>query len=86
MIASSPLVMECRVDDVYETEGFESFICKIDHTYAEENILNEKGKIDYSELPLFSSRFPSASFFSTVSYMYCKPTSAPARRRFCVLT
>ena len=39
MIASSPLVMGCRVDDVYEKEGFESFICKIDHTYAEENIV-----------------------------------------------
>ena len=24
--------------------------------------------------PLFSSRFPSVSFFITVSYMYCKPT------------
>lgn len=30
VIDEAPVVMDCRVDDVYETEGFESFICKID--------------------------------------------------------
>ena len=65
MIASSPLVMECRVDDVYETEGFESFICKIDHTYAEEDILNEKGKIDYSELKPVLFEMPTYEYLAT---------------------
>ena len=34
-------------DEINETEGFESFICKIDGVYAEESVLNEAGKIDY---------------------------------------
>lgn len=42
--------MDCTVDDIYETGGFESFICKIDSVYAEENVLNEAGKIDYHTL------------------------------------
>ena len=42
--------MDCTVDDIYETEGFESFICKIDGVYAEESVLNEMGKIDYHTL------------------------------------
>ena len=29
IIKESPLVMECIVDDIYNTEGFDSFICRI---------------------------------------------------------
>lgn len=43
VIDESPLVMECEVVDNYETEDFDNFICKIANTYAEENILNDKG-------------------------------------------
>ena len=50
VIDEAPVVMDCVVDDIYETEGFESFICKIDGVYAEENVLNEAGKIDYHTL------------------------------------
>ena len=46
IIKSAPLTMECTVDDVYNTPNFESFICKIDGVYAEENVLNAAGKID----------------------------------------
>ena len=28
LIAEAPVVMECRVDDVYETKGFESFAAR----------------------------------------------------------
>ena len=44
VIDEAPVVMDCTVDDIYETEGFESFICKIDSVYAEESVLNEAGK------------------------------------------
>ncbi|MHB9291135.1 hypothetical protein Holit_00207 [Hollandina sp. SP2] len=44
------LVMECRVDDVYETEHFESFILKITNTYVDETVLDEGGHIDYHKL------------------------------------
>lgn len=47
MVKEAPVSMECIVEDIYETEGFESFICKIEKTFAEESILNESGKIDY---------------------------------------
>lgn len=47
MIEKAPIVMECSVDDTYVTEDFESFICKIDRTFAEKHVLNEQGKINY---------------------------------------
>ena len=65
MIAASPLVMECRVVDIYETEGFESFICKIEHTYAEESILNENGKIDYRKLKPVLFEMPTYEYLAT---------------------
>lgn len=65
VIARSPLSMECRVDDVYETEGFESFILKIEHTYAEESILNEQGKIDYHKLKPVLFEMPTYEYLAT---------------------
>ena len=50
LLDESPLTMECTVVDIYETDGFESFILKIDHTYVEESMLTENGKIDYRVL------------------------------------
>ena len=32
------------VEDIYETEGFESFICKIAAAYAEESVLTAEEK------------------------------------------
>ena len=34
IIDKAPLTTECSVVDVYETPGFESFICTIDSTYV----------------------------------------------------
>lgn len=50
MIVQAPVVMECSVEDIYETKGFDNFICTIDNTYAEENVLTEDGKLDYRTL------------------------------------
>ena len=50
IIVDSPLTMECVVEDVYETEGFDNFICKIANTYASDEILTAEGKIDYNIL------------------------------------
>ena len=50
VIDEDPVVMDCTVDDIYETEGFDNFICKIDGVYAEESVLNAAGKIDYHTL------------------------------------
>ena len=44
MIADAPVVMECSVDDIYETEGFESFSCKIDGVYVPALVYPKKEK------------------------------------------
>lgn len=49
IVDKTPLTMECTVIDVYEIEGFESFICTIDNTYVEEH-LNEFVKVNYNTL------------------------------------
>lgn len=65
IVVNSPLVMECKVDDIYETDGFESFICKIEHTYADESVLDEKGKIDYRSLKPVLFEMPTYEYLAT---------------------
>ena len=50
IIDEAPVVMECKVEDIYKTDGFESFICKIIAVHAEESVLNEDERIDYGVL------------------------------------
>ena len=65
LIDEAPVVMDCVVDDIYETEGFESFICKIDGVYAEENVLNDTGKIDYHALKPVLFEMPTYEYLRT---------------------
>lgn len=65
MIESAPVVMECSVDDVYKTEGFESFICKIDRTFAKERVLGSGGKIDYRVLKPVLFEMPTYEYLAT---------------------
>lgn len=65
IIENALLAMECTVVDVYETEGFESFICTIDNTCVEEAHLNESGKIDYSTLKPVLFEFPTYQYLRT---------------------
>ncbi len=65
MIDDSPLVMECSVDDIYETKGFESFICKINNTYAEESVLTAESKIDYRVLKPVLFEMPTYAYLKT---------------------
>lgn len=65
MIQSAPVVMECSVNDVYKTEGFESFICKIDRTFAKERVLGSGGKIDYRVLKPVLSEMPTYEYLAT---------------------
>ena len=57
--------MECLVDDIYETKGFESFICKIAAVYAEKSVLNENGKIDYAKLKPVLFEMPNYQYLRT---------------------
>ena len=65
IISKAPVVMECTVEDIYNTPNFESFICSIDNTYVDEKYLNEAGKIDYHALKPVLFEFPTYEYLST---------------------
>lgn len=65
MISNAPVVMECSVEDIYETNGFESFICTIDATYAEERALTPDNKIDYRILKPVLFEMPTYEYLRT---------------------
>ena len=65
MITDAPVVMECSVEDIYETTGFDNFICTIDNTYAEENVLTEDGKLDYRTLKPVLFEMPTYEYLKT---------------------
>ena len=65
VIDQAPLTMECEVVDTYESEGFDNFICKILHTYADEKVLDGEGKLDYTKLKPVLFEFPTYSYIAT---------------------
>lgn len=65
MIDSSPVTIECEVEDIYQTPGFESFICNIHAVHAEESILTQTGKIDYRALKPVLFEFPTYEYLLT---------------------
>ena len=65
MIDASPVTMECTVEDIYETPGFESFICTIDGTYVDEDCLTDKEKVDYRKVKPVLFEFPTYEFLIT---------------------
>ncbi len=50
IIEEFPVVMECELAEVSETESFYAIVGRIVNTAAEENVLSEKGKVDPSKL------------------------------------
>ena len=62
IITDSPVSMVCEVVDNYETDTFDNFICHIEETFAEENVLNEKGKISYEALKPILFEMPGYSY------------------------
>lgn len=65
IIYKSPVVMECSVDDIYTSPGFESFILKIDNTYVNEEYLDDNGKINYEVLKPVLFEFPTYKYLET---------------------
>ncbi|MDD6079943.1 MAG: flavin reductase [bacterium] len=65
VIDASPLTMECNVVDIYETEGFDNFICSIVNTYAAPEVLDSEGKLDYTRLKPVLFEFPTYSYLAT---------------------
>ena len=65
VIDASPLTMECNVEDIFETEGFDNFICSIANTYAAPEVLDSEGKLDYTQLNPVLFEFPTYSYIAT---------------------
>lgn len=65
VIDEAPLVMACSVENIYETPGFESFICTIDHVYAEEDVLTDSGKFDYRKMKPVLFEMPTYEYLKT---------------------
>ena len=65
MIDNAKISIECEIDGNYELEHFDNFICKILATYADEDILNEKGKINYHVFKPVLFEFPTYEYFVT---------------------
>ena len=67
LIDGAKVSIECEVDGNYELEQFDHFICKILATYADEAVLNEKGKIDYHSFKPVLFEFPTYEYFEVGS-------------------
>lgn len=65
VIDASPLVMECDVVDIYKSDGFDNFICSIANTYADADVLDGNGKLDYAKLKPVLFEFPTYSYIAT---------------------
>lgn len=65
VIDEAPLTMECDVEDIYETEGFENFVCTIADTYASYFVLDNDGNLDYNKLKPVLFEFPTYSYLAT---------------------
>lgn len=65
LIDEAPVVMECTVEDVYKTKGFESFICAIEAVHADESVLGEDGKLDYRKLKPVLFEMPTYEYLRT---------------------
>ena len=65
LIDDAKVSIECDVNGNYELEHFDHFICKILATYADETVLNEKGKIDYHTFKPVLFEFPTYEYFVT---------------------
>ena len=63
LIDDAMVSIECETDGNYELEKFDNFICKILATYADEAVLNEKGKIDYHTFKPVLFEFPTYEYF-----------------------
>ncbi|WP_307757747.1 flavin reductase [uncultured Mediterranea sp.] len=65
VIDISPLTMECNVVDIYETDGFDNFICSVVNTYVSPDVLGDNGKPDYTRLKPVLFDFPTYSYLAT---------------------
>lgn len=65
LIDAAKVSIECETENNFVVGNFNNFICKILATYADENVLNDKGKIDYHTFKPVLFEFPTYEYFVT---------------------
>ena len=65
LIKKAPICMECEVVKVYETKEYDNFIVKPINTYVDEEVLSERGKIDYEKVKPILFEMQSRQYLST---------------------
>lgn len=65
LIDKAKISIECEMENCFELEKFDNFICKILSTYADDSVLNAAGKIDYRVFKPVLFEFPTYEYFKT---------------------
>ena len=49
LVDDAPVSMECSLLDIYDANGCYLLICQVENTYAREELLDARGKLDYGK-------------------------------------
>lgn len=65
VINDSDLVMECEVIDDIVIENFDNIICKVQNTYVNSDMVDEKGKPDWGKIKPVLFEMPTYKYIAT---------------------
>ena len=65
MIDLAKVSIECEVEDIYDLQGFDNFICRIIGAYVDEDVLTEKDRVDYRKFKPALFQFPTYEYLET---------------------
>lgn len=65
VLDDAPVSMACQVTGSFSVGNFTNYILKPAHTYVQEEVLDEKGKIDYEKAAPVLFEFQHAQYLST---------------------
>lgn len=65
LIKDSPISMEYKLIDNYETETENNFIFEIVNTYVDTNVLDSSGKLDYGKVKPILFEMPNKSYIES---------------------
>lgn len=65
VIDDAPVSMELDVVGIFKTPGFDNFICTVADTTARRDMLDSRGKLDYTRLKPVLFEFPTYAYLAT---------------------
>lgn len=65
IINESDLVMEVEMLDDYKIDNFDNIVCKVNATYVNDSMIDEKGKPDWSKVKPVLFEMPSYKYIAT---------------------